>query len=80
MPQIIVYSQPNCMPCRATVRKLNALGTPYTKVDVSQDDKALALIRELGYTQAPVVVVDDVHWSGYAPDKLAWAAQYVADA
>jgi glutaredoxin-like protein NrdH len=80
MPQITVYSQPNCMPCRATVRKLNALGAPYTKVDVTEDEDALALIQELGYKQTPVVVVDDVHWGGYSPDKLAWAAQHVADA
>ena len=75
-----MYSQPNCMPSRAPVRKLNALGAPFTKVDVSQNDEALNRILDLGYQQTPVIVVGDEHWGGYSPDKLAWAAAHVAGA
>jgi glutaredoxin-like protein NrdH len=80
MPQITVYSRPNCEPCKATIRKLNKLGAAYIKVDVTEDTEALVLIKGLGYSQAPVVVVGDEHWAGYKPGHLEWAARYVADA
>ncbi|CCQ18437.1 putative glutaredoxin NrdH [Rhodococcus sp. AW25M09] len=47
-------------------------------VDIREDDTARHFVTcELGYLQAPVVVVDeDTHWSGFridALDKLAAA-------
>ncbi len=78
MTAITVYTRPDCQPCKATKKKLEQLGAAYTAIDVTEDDEALALIRGLGYLQAPVIVVRDgdeaVHWGGYAPDKLRWAA------
>lgn len=29
------------------------------------------MVKELGYTAAPVVVAGEDHWSGFRPDKLA---------
>jgi glutaredoxin-like protein NrdH len=37
-----------------------------------------ATYRALGYLQAPVVVTDDDHWSGFRPDKIATLAVQVA--
>lgn len=39
--------------------------------DVSTDEAALEHVKSLGYMQAPVVVTDDDHWSGFRPDKIA---------
>lgn len=78
MTTITVYTRPDCQPCKATKKKLEQLGADYTVVDVTEDADALDLIRDLGYLQAPVTVVrdgdDEIHWGGYAPDKLRWAA------
>lgn len=78
MTTITVYSRPDCQPCKATKRKLEQLGAKYTAIDVTEDPDGLALIRDLGYLQAPVVVVRDggevIHWGGYAPDKIRWVA------
>ena len=68
--EITVYSKPSCVQCTATYRKLDENGMDYTLVDVSEDEAALARIKELGYLQAPVVMVDGVHWSGFRPDKI----------
>lgn len=65
-----VYTQPSCVQCTATYRKLNSLGVEFDTIDVSTDESALAFVRELGYQQAPVVVVGSEHWSGYQPDRL----------
>lgn len=68
--EITVYSKPSCVQCTATYRKLDENGMHYTLVDVSEDEAALARIKELGYLQAPVVVAPNGHWSGYRPDKI----------
>lgn len=65
---VVVYSKPDCQPCRMTKRKLDAAHIYYTEVDVTQDETALAFVKALGYTGAPVVYVStpeaDIHWYG----------------
>jgi glutaredoxin-like protein NrdH len=70
---MIVYSKPNCVQCTATYRALDGQGTDYQVVDLTGSDAALEYVtQELGYSQAPVVVVDEHdHWSGFRPDKIA---------
>lgn len=67
---VTVYSKPACVQCTATYRALDAQGIEYEIFDVSADDKALATVKELGYMQAPVVVAEGDHWSGFRPDKI----------
>ena len=45
-------------------------GIAYQSVDISQDAEALERLKALGYMQAPVVVTDQDHWSGFRPDKI----------
>jgi glutaredoxin-like protein NrdH len=65
---ITVYTKPSCVQCTATYRVL----------DLSQDETALETVKELGYLQAPVVVTDDEHWSGFRPDKISELASRLA--
>ena len=69
---VTVYSTPRCMQCQLTYRELEANGIPYRVVDLSENAQALAYVtEELGYSQAPVVVVSDVdHWAGFRPDHI----------
>ncbi len=67
---ITVYSKPKCVQCDATTREMDNKGIVYNKVDVSEDAEALAKITALGYRQAPVVITDNDHWSGFRPDKI----------
>lgn len=69
-PTITVYSQPSCVQCTATYRRLDAAGLEYPIIDVSEDAEALEKIKALGYLRAPVVITDEEHWSGYDPDKI----------
>lgn len=76
---VVVYSKPSCVQCNATYRALDAKGIPYRIVDLSQDDAALEYVKELGYAQAPVVVVDDQdHWSGFRPDHIERIAAHLS--
>lgn len=76
---ITVYTKPSCVQCTATYRALESNGIEYEILDLSEDENALATVKELGYLQAPVVVTDDEHWSGFRPDKIAALADRLAD-
>lgn len=67
---ITVYSKPLCVQCDATKRALNKAGLDYDVIDITEDADALATVKALGYVQAPVVVTDREHWSGFRPEKL----------
>lgn len=59
--------------CSATYRALDAKGVEYVVVDLSINEAAREYVTDdLGYLQAPVVVVsDENHWSGFRPDLIA---------
>lgn len=67
---VTVYTKPACVQCNATYRALDKKGVVYQSVDISQDADALERVRALGHMQAPVVVTDSDHWSGFRPDKI----------
>ncbi len=67
---ITVYSKPACVQCNATYKALDKAGLAYDVVDISEDSDARDYVMALGYLQAPVVVVDEAHWSGYRPDRI----------
>jgi len=68
---VTVYSKPNCPQCTMTYRFLDQKNISYRSVDVTQDADALSYARGLGYSSAPVVVIDSArHWSGFRPEKL----------
>lgn len=77
---ITVYTKPACVQCNATYRVLDAKGLTYTTVDLSVDEQALEVVKAMGYQQAPVVVTDSDHWSGFRPDKIARLADGKAPA
>ena len=68
---VTVYTKPACVQCNATYRALDKNGVTYQTVDISQDADALERVRALGYMQAPVVITDTEHWSGFRPDKIS---------
>ena len=77
--ELVVYSKPSCVQCNATHRVLDAKGIPYRVVDLSEDDAALEYVKELGYAQAPVVVVDDQdHWAGFNPIEIDRIAAHLS--
>lgn len=65
-----VYTKPSCVQCNATYRALDSKGIEYEVIDLSIDAEALEEVKALGYLQAPVVVTDSDHWSGFRPDKI----------
>lgn len=71
---ITLYTTPRCSQCRMTRLKLGKLGLAYETVDLSKSPMDMAAVKELGYSQAPVVIAhidgQDWHFSGFRPDML----------
>lgn len=67
---ITLYTKPACVQCNATKKALDRAGLDYEMVDISQDDEARNYVMALGYLQAPVVQVNDEHWSGFRPERI----------
>ncbi|QLL08971.1 redoxin NrdH [Mycobacterium vicinigordonae] len=72
---ITVYSKPACVQCVATYKALDKQGIAYEKVDITLDPEARDYVMALGYLQAPVVVADNAHWSGFRPDRIKALAE-----
>ncbi|NUJ87248.1 glutaredoxin-like protein NrdH [Plantibacter sp. MCCC 1A11337] len=75
---ITVYTKPSCVQCTATYRALDNKGIEYNVLDLSVDENALEQVKALGYLQAPVVITEEDHWSGFRPDKIEELAARLA--
>ncbi len=80
MLRVTVYTTgPSCIRCTMTCRCLRSAGIPFEVVDVTIDNAALEFVSdELGYSEAPVVIVageSPHHWSGFRPDLIAQLAK-----
>ena len=68
--KITVYTTPNCVQCNSTKRYFDKNDIEYETVDLSQDADAMAMVKELGYSVAPVVIAGNKHWSGFRLDQI----------
>jgi glutaredoxin-like protein NrdH len=77
---ITVYTKPACVKCTATYKALDKQGITYDTVDISLDTEARDYVMALGYLQAPVVVTENQHWSGFRADRIKALAGAVLSA
>ncbi|WP_127817858.1 glutaredoxin family protein [Microbacterium sp. CPCC 204701] len=82
---ITVYTTGSaCVQCTMTKRVLDAAGIPHSDVDLADPANSAAreyVTDDLGYSRAPVVVIDDHHhWSGFQPLKIKELAERIASA
>lgn len=72
---ITIYGKPDamCFGCKQTKKAFSA-GVEFEFIDITESANQAGLeyiTEELGYMQAPVVVVsDDDHWSGLDPANI----------
>ena len=68
--KITVYVTENCVQCNSTKRYLDRHDVPYEMVNLNENADAMAMVKEMGYVQAPVVVAGNKHWSGFRLDQI----------
>lgn len=69
----------SCEKCEMTKRMLKAKGIPFIETNIRDDEAAREYVTvELGYSTAPVVVVDDEdHWCDLRPDHIERIAAHL---
>lgn len=72
---ITVYSKPNCFRCEAAKKYLLNKGIEFKEIDVFEDEEALKMLRDAGYSQMPVVDINGVKHTGFRPDVLSKAVK-----
>ena len=72
MSQVIVYTQPGCLPCKRVIDKMWDAGIDPEIIDISRDLVSKDyLTRWLGAKSTPVIEADGFDpVIGYQPDKL----------
>lgn len=73
--RIRVYSKPDCVQCDTTKRFMDKHGIRFESVDLTEDAISMDMVKELGYTQVPVVYLESKqigvkHWSGFRHGEL----------
>lgn len=68
---ITVYSKPSCMQCEFSKKYLNDKGVEFKEINVLEDAEALAMLRDKGFSQMPVVDVNGEFHTGFQPNILA---------
>ena len=78
-PRVTVYTTPTCSRCDLTKKAFTKAGVPFDIIDVSENEQALEMVKALGHSSAPVVVVEGIeNWSGFRPDHIARTASLFA--
>lgn len=72
---ITIYSKPNCVRCEMAKRYLKDKGVKFEEIDVFQDAEALAMLRDKGFSQMPVVSIEGEFHTGFQPNLLAKAGE-----
>jgi glutaredoxin len=44
---------------------LDESNVEYEIIDLSENAEAMAMVKEMGYVSAPVVIAGNAHWSGF---------------
>ena len=68
--KVTVYTTPNCVQCETTKRWLRKANIEFDTVALEDNPEAMAMVKELGYSSAPVVITDVESWSGFRVSKL----------
>lgn len=75
---VTLYSLPptKCVKCHATEISMRRKNIAVHKVRLDEDPEAMEYVKSLGYSQAPVVVVEDNgtvidHWGDFREERIA---------
>ncbi|ELY4436448.1 glutaredoxin-like protein NrdH [Cronobacter dublinensis] len=68
--RITIYTRNECVQCHATKRALESRGIAFDTINLDEQPEAIDTLREQGFRQLPVVMADDLSWSGFRPDMI----------
>lgn len=82
MPSVTVFTTgPTCQMCRTTKLHMKRKGIDFEEVRLDETPGLADKVRELGFTMAPVVLVDEEDvWDGYRSDAIDQLAREITAA
>lgn len=78
--QVVLYTQPHCIPCHQVVRFLSERGVAFSEHDISRDAAALQSLVERGFMGTPVTRVGEWWVAGFNRPELERALDATAGA
>lgn len=76
-PQVELFTQPHCAPCREVERLLRDRGVMFSARDVTDDAGALEIIVARGFMATPVTRIGERWIGGYRKAQLEAALRAV---
>lgn len=71
MSVTVFTTGPSCHLCRVTKVHMKRRGIDFDEVRLDENPALAERVRELGFTTAPVVLVDDEDvWEGYSSESI----------
>ena len=70
VPELTVYTTPDCPGCQLTRRQLDKVGVAYAAVDLSGRPDLVEQFRQEGLLQAPIIEMDGQRTVGFNPDRI----------
>lgn len=70
MPDVVVFTQPNCAPCRRVKDWFTHKGVEFVEKDVTRDPDAMSEFAALGFQGTPVVKTPTDAWIGINLEKM----------
>ena len=80
MPVVTVFTTgPTCQMCRITKMQMKRKGIVFEEVRLDEHPDLADKVKALGFTQAPVVLVNDEDvWDGYRSEAIDQLARDIA--
>ena len=68
---VTVFSKNNCMQCNMVKKWLTDKSVQYKEINIDDEPQYIEEIKAMGFMAAPIIVKDEVSFSGFRPTELA---------
>lgn len=68
--KVTLYTTPGCVACRQTAKTFERKGIVFDSLNLEQHPELADQFRSLGYTAAPIIISDEMQWSGFRLNKI----------
>lgn len=68
---VTVFSKNNCMQCNMVKKWLTDKAVQYKEINIDDEPQYIEEIKAMGFMAAPIIVKDEVSFSGFRPTELA---------
>ncbi|MCJ1981198.1 glutaredoxin-like protein NrdH [Lactococcus carnosus] len=68
---VTVFSKNNCMQCNMVKKWLVDKAVQFKEINIDDEPQYIDHVKEMGFMAAPIIVKDNVSFSGFRPAELA---------